>query len=715
MVERARSENLVKTQGGGIRGKLMGSFGLLIALSLVVLGFSIYGVANGILEKNLTDASKQMNNQTVLFIDNYLGRFQDIMAPFVTDQDITAALTDPASNARMVAGYENLIASNKSIQYVYLGAQDKQMFMRPVDTLPAGYDPTSRPWYKAAMDKGSLVWTDPYNDASTNMLVTTVAIPVPNVGVIGLDVSMATLSKAMGDTVIGDQGFAYLLDSQNLVMTFKNFDDQASPLIGTKISEEKILAAIEESKKNNGENILVKVPMNLNAISTMLAGEKLSDPADESARVAAEAEQKDKISKLPDLGECYITVKYLSQYGWTLISVVEKKELLTDTNKFLSSIIITGIAALILAVIVSWLFARGLTARINKMLGMLGKARDGDLSVDFRQEGKDEIGVMGHYLTDTFNQLGGLVREIQGIAGEVTMAAQNLAATSEETSASAEEVARTVNEIARGASEQAHDAEQGVTIAQSLSVKITELHARTKDMIESAKLVIDANESGINSLNGLKEKTRQSDDANNRIEGAITELDKKTQSIEAILDTISAISVQTNLLALNASIEAARAGEHGRGFAVVADEIRKLAEQSSTAADEVRVIVTNIKSDSTKTVTSMKDVRTISQEQSLAVTEVSGSFQTIFESIERISDMIKTISVFVNDLGSDKDSIVRSIENISAVSEETAAASEEVSASMDQQSTAVDEVARAAERLNEISVDLSSRISKFKV
>ncbi len=704
MSDNKRTNGLEKTQGSGIRIKLMGSFGLLIALSLVVLGFSIYGVATKILEKNLTELSQQMNNQTVLFIDNYLARFSDAMNTVATDADVLNSLTDPVSKDRMMAEFQNMVDSNSNIMFTYLGAADKGMYMKPDDELPADYDPTSRPWYKGAVAQDRILWTDPYNDASTNELVTTVAIPVKNngtlIGVLGLDINLNTLSEAMGQTKIGQEGFSFLIDSQNIIMTFpKGADGNDLMMIGKTVKDETLLGAITGKVDNES----LKTKLDLSALA------EFGDGADE--KIVADASKV----VLPEIGDSYVTVKYLKDYNWTLVSVVKKKELLADTQKFLTSIIVTGIAALILAVVVSWLFARGLTLRINKMLGMLSRARDGDLTVDFKLEGRDEIGVIGHYLSDTFGQLGGLIREIKNIAGEVTAAAENLAATSEETSASAEEVARTVNEIARGASEQAHDAEQGVTIAQSLSLKITELNARTKDMITSAKSVIDANQSGMNSLNSLKEKTRQSDDANTRIEGAITELDQKTQSIEAILDTISAISVQTNLLALNASIEAARAGEHGRGFAVVADEIRKLAEQSSRAADEVRVIVTNIKSDSTKTVTSMKDVRVISQEQSHAVTEVSGSFQTIFGSIEQISEMIKTISVFVNDLGSDKDCIVQSIENISAVSEETAAASEEVSASMDQQSTAVDEVARAAERLNEISVDLSGKISKFKV
>ncbi len=291
----------------------------------------------------------------------------------------------------------------------------------------------------------------------------------------------------------------------------------------------------------------------------------------------------------------------------------------------------------------------------------------------------------------------------------------NLAASSEEASASAEEVSRTVEEIAKGASDQATDSEKGVQIAMSLSTKFTHLNERTVEMISSTEKVVEANVHGTEAISDLKAKTKQTADETEELGKVIGELDGKTQSIGAILDSISAIAVQTNLLALNASIEAARAGEHGKGFAVVAEEIRKLAEESSTAADEIRDITTTIMADSAKTVESMKGVNEIAQEQSEAVENVDGSFTTISTSIGSIVSEIQKIKGSVEELTADKDQIVHAIENISAVSEETAAASEEVSASMDQQSAAVGEVANAAETLNEISLELNNEIDKFKV
>ncbi len=140
-----------------------------------------------------------------------------------------------------------------------------------------------------------------------------------------------------------------------------------------------------------------------------------------------------------------------------------------------------------------------------------------------------------------------------------------------------------------------------------------------------------------------------------------------------------------------------------------------MAEESSGAANKIRGIVTNILADSTRSVSSMKEVKVITREQSHAVEDVNKTFGTISESIVLITNEIETISAFIQELNRDKDQIVEAIENISAVSEETAAASEEVSSSMDQQTIAVEEVARAAERLNEISVELNGAVRRFNV
>lgn len=688
------SESQVKR---GIRFKLMSMFILLIGLPLLILGFLMFQQSSDVLTAKLESSAKQSVEQTDIIIANYLKEFSYVTSLLQDDANVQQVISYPDSKEWMIKLFDSVLANDPDIMNAYIGTASKEMILRPQQSLPDGYDPTSRPWYKDAIAAGELVWTAPYLDASTNLPIVSVAAPVKNsygrneeVGVVSLDVSLATLATKVNELKIGQSGYVVLLGPDLVIMAHPDKD-----LLGMPLNFEEAAAATPDAYKE----VTAETKAKLLALKPLLTGIQNNE-----AFITFDFNGTTK----------YVAAK-TNNLGWHILGSFDQSEISGDISKILISLVAIGSVALLLSLFISFVFSQKLTGHLKKMLDGMEHVRKGDLTTNFEVNSNDEIGKLGQYFTSTISELGVLVKRIQEISYEVTHSAQNLAATSQETSASADEVARTVDEIAKGASDQAQDAEKGVHVVQSLSNKFKSLNDRTDTMIGVAKTASAANQEGVRSINSLKEKTKLTDEANERIESVVQELDNKTQSIGVILDSISAIAVQTNLLALNASIEAARAGEHGRGFAVVAEEIRKLAEQSSGAANEIRTIVTNILADSTKSVASMKEVKVITLEQSNAVEDVNKTFSTISDSIVMISKEIETISGFILDLNKDKDLIVQSIENISAVSEETAAASEEVSASMEQQTIAVEEVAKAAERLNEISVELNEAVRRFKV
>ncbi|WP_168198361.1 methyl-accepting chemotaxis protein [Crassaminicella thermophila] len=663
----------------GIGTKLTLAFILLIAIPLFALGMSTHKEATQIIEENLKQSSFQLINETKQAIDNKFKGIEESVDQMSYEANVQQVLSNKDSAEWMLKKiFESYIKAHKDAMSIYIGMKNKGMLMYPEDELPEGYDPTQRPWYKEAVSKDGLIWTQPYKDASTGELIITVAKPVYNtfnnnefVGVIAVDILLEDMAKKINTIKIGKNSYPVILDKNLIIMTNKNKD-----LIGKPVEIEAINKAIKEKKEGY---------------------------ADFETKENGKTEKK------------FVVFTKIDRLGWTIFTTMYVSEIKEDTKVLLRNILIIGGISLLIALLIAYIFSRGLTKHIKVLVEDMERIKEGDLTVLSKIKSNDEIGRLGENFNIMIDEIGKLVKNVKNVSKEVTASAENLAATSEETSASAEEVSRTVEEIAKGATEQAGEAEKGAVLTSKLADKFIELTNNTEDMLVSANEVIEANLEGVKVIEDLKDKTHENDESTRKIEGAIIELDKKTKHIGGILDTIASIAEQTNLLALNASIEAARAGETGRGFAVVADEIRKLAEGSREAADEIKGIIIDIQNDSNNTVQIMKEVKERSEEQSYAVGEVSSSFMKIAKSIDNITGKIESISEYVKELNKDKDELVEAIENISAVSEETAAASEQVSASMQQQSMAVEEVARAAENLNELAVKLNNQIDRFNI
>lgn len=213
------------------------------------------------------------------------------------------------------------------------------------------------------------------------------------------------------------------------------------------------------------------------------------------------------------------------------------------------------------------------------------------------------------------------------------------------------------------------------------SQSFTELHkkaATTGDTVQNNR----------HNIESLFEHVRIVSDAINRATGTMQTLNESSHRVGNIISTIQEVANQTNLLALNASIEAARAGEYGKGFAIVANEIRKLAEQTNKATDEIRSILINIQNESSESVTQIETGnQAVRYTVELADSCVS-SFVQMNQSIDEVIGIVEDLHEFVKQVELRSQSISNEMSNISTVTEESVTSVQELYSMTDTQTKA---------------------------
>jgi len=574
------------------------------------------------------------------------------------------------STKNLLSEFESFQTEFDQVTNVFVGFENKDFIIYPETELPADFDPTNRPWYIQVKETGESLWTDPYINTSDGKLIISYVAPVKSrgqvIGVVGLDIDLSSLGGEMSQIKILETGYPVIIDAKGNTMTH-----QVEKLIGQPIPVPEINKALE--KNDTGTTDYKWDGTNKIAFFT-----------------------KDDVT------------------GWTYLVTLNRSEITDKALPILTSMMYVGIISFVIILILGRIFSRKIVKPVKVLESVMDKVKEGDFSVRAEILTKDEIGQMSATFNDMLSNVTNLITESKEASELVNHAAMNLASNAEKASESAQEVNLTITEIAEGASSQAEDAERGATITNELNHEIETLLTFINEMKERAAEVEAQNEISSKTVLLLNDRTAQNSEATGKIGDSIEILKGKSMTIGDIVDTISMIAGQTNLLALNASIEAARAGEHGRGFAVVAEEIRKLAEESDNAAQEIQANIGEIQGQTKETSELMETVHESSDLQQKAVTEADEAFKVIFERISEIISVIEKATLKVNDIASKKETMIEAIENISSVSEETAAGAEEVTASMDLQTETVGKVSESSDELSQLSERLSELLMHFK-
>ncbi len=558
--------------------------------------------------------------------------------------------------------FKSVAATHPQYIEVFLGTVSGGFTIASDISLPAGYDPRTRPWYKLGVDnteKASI--SEAYKSTTGDAVFSCVKAVKKNgtvSAVVGIDVSLKGMTDFIKTIKIGESGYVMLIQDDGVILAdprhpdvaFKKIKDCGLPGLGI----------IGETSTGN--------------LQLTINGE---------AFVAS-------ILTSPEL-------------EWKFVGLMKKEELMAPVySMIVVMLIVGGVLAGIFGL--GGLFLAGSIAKpvvyATEMIKDIAEG-EGDLTKKLEILSKDELGDLARWFNAFVDNLRKIIQELAENAGVVDDSSAKLLGIATGMAGSAEETSVRAGAVAR-ASEEMNTSFHAVAVTMEETTDNTNMVATaTEEMTSTINEIAKHSEKARSITEGaVKQAAHASEKVNH--------LGKEASDIGTVTEEITEISEQTNLLALNATIEAARAGEAGKGFAVVANEIKELARQTADATAGIKTRISGIQATTRETVSEIKSISgvideineiiytiaTAIEEQSAATQEISNNISQTSQGIQEVNQTVSQGTKVINKITQD------------IVSVNTSAG--EISESSSQVKLSVDELKQLAVHLNEI-------IGRFKI
>lgn len=606
--------------------------------------------------------------QSISVYSEKISAWMSEQAAFCASQANAAGNLVAASGNRRSndAFLDSAMTLNASLLDCYTAYEDTALYMAVTDTstLPEGFDPTTRGWYKDAVSANSAIFTSPYIDTATGAMIITVAAPIYEngrlAGVFGCDITLDYIMELTGGMKLTDNGYPVLIDGDGNVLLHQSADI---------------------SPKIDGGNAVIT---------------SAADAGGDYAKVLSEISEGVYLDKNKDFdGKTrYFIFNKLSAAGWTLGYICP----VNDIDGALSGLAVIYVVLTIAFLAAGVAFVTGVIKAQLKPLKKINEvAADiaaGDLSAGFDYSSDDDIGTLcanfarctdttRRYISDISQKLDRLAKgdftvniteeyigdyapikeSMMNIIRSMRNTLNNIEVASGQVDQGAANVAASSTRLAEGVYSQTENLKK---LNADMSVIIEKVNDSDKSAREARQLA-----------EGAMHKLQVSSSEMNKLLEAMNEISEMSAETAKIVKTIDDIAFQTNILALNAAVEAARAGDAGKGFAVVADEVRNLAEKSSQAAQSTKTLITatvnaveNGSRIAEATADSMKAVKSFAEQTNELITRISQASASQSEAVHQVTSGIDQISGVVQMNSATAEESAASCETLSSMSKE---------------------------------------------
>lgn len=553
-----------------------------------------------------------------------------------------------------------------------------------------------RDYFKNCLSQKQVTISKPLISKSTGKLSVMIAVPVESngqlTGVMVGTVSLERLTAMIKDLKFLDTGYGQISDSDGTIIAHPKRPE----LVGKLNLKDKNINKDLQLGKSELDDRLIQL------VKTAQSGQQVKGKyvfADGTSCVAVMTP-----IQLPD-----------GQH-WVMTVAAPEDEAVRETSHLGWMMLMISVICLVLAGLSILFLAKKFVAPIQtlsqeSLLLAEGDLRDREINI----HSKDELGELALGFRNMRKNLKELIVKVSHQSESLAASSEELTAHADQSSQAVSQVSNTITNVASGAHEQLEVTSEASQIMKRMSNQIQNVSETSHEVADhSGQAAVRANE-GSKSIQKAIEQMRQIEKTVGESARVVADLGESSKAIGQIIETIAGIAGQTNLLALNAAIEAARAGEQGKGFAVVAEEVRKLAEQSQQAAEQITGLISKIQQETELAVTAMDD-GTREVKVGTEVIEVAGdAFHEIVELVEKISIQVQENSAAIQQMATASGKVESTVNQIDQLSKKAADETQIVSASTEEQSAVMEEIASSSQSLANLAAELQEAIHKFKV